>query len=87
MFRFQMAWKRNVHSVLIVLWELLQDGFQFKNVAARSRTAVAAEILFLRKQLAYYQAHQIRSRRLTDAAHLRWCSGLGSSTGKKRSPS
>jgi putative transposase len=65
-----MAWQRNVHSVLIVLWELLQDGFQFMNVAARSRTAVAAEVLFLRKQLAYYQDHQIRPRRLTDAARL-----------------
>ena len=70
MVRFQMAWQRNVHSVLIVLWELLRDGFQFMNVAARSRTAVAAEVLFLRKQLAYYQDHQIRPRRLTDAARL-----------------
>jgi len=70
MVRFQMAWQRNVHSVLIVLWELLQDGFQFMKVAARSRTAMAAEVLFLRKQLAYYQDHQIRPRRLTDAARL-----------------
>ena len=70
MVRFQMAWQRNVHSVLIVLWELLQDGLQFMNVVARSRTAVAAEVLFLRKQLAYYQDHQIRPRRLTDAARL-----------------
>jgi transposase InsO family protein len=43
---------------------------QFLNVAARSRTAVAAEVLFLRKQLAYYQDHQIRPRRLSDAARL-----------------
>jgi len=40
------------------------------NVVARRRTAVAAEVLFLRKQLAYYQDHQIRPRRLTDAARL-----------------
>ena len=38
--------------------------------ASRSRTAVAAEVLFLRKQLAYYQDHQIRPRRLTDGAGL-----------------
>jgi len=40
------------------------------NVVARRRTAVAAEVLFMRKQLAYYQDHQIRPRRLTDAARL-----------------
>src|ERR1022692_1299555 len=43
---------------------------QFLNVATRSRKAVAAEILFLRKQLAYCQDHQIRPRRLTDATRL-----------------
>src|ERR1022692_1986986 len=64
------VWQRKLRPVLIVLWELLRDGFQFMNVAARSRTAVAAEVLFLRKQLAYYQDHQIRPRRLTDAARL-----------------
>ena len=70
MSRFQMAWQRNVHSVLISVWELLRDGWQFVNVVARSRTAVAAEVLFLRKQLAYYQDHDVRPRRLTDAARL-----------------
>ena len=57
-------------SFLTVVWELLHDGLQFINVVARSRTAVAAEALFLRKQLAYYQEHKIRPRRLTDAARL-----------------
>ena len=37
---------------------------------SRSRTALAAEVLFLRKQLAYYRDHQIRPRCLTDAARL-----------------
>jgi hypothetical protein len=40
------------------------------NAVARSRTAVAAEVLFLRKQLAYYRDHNVRPRRLTDAARL-----------------
>jgi hypothetical protein len=70
MFRFQIAWWHSVGSVLIVVRELLRDGWQFMNVIARSRTAVAAEVLFLRKQLAYYQDHDIRPRRLTDAARL-----------------
>lgn len=39
-------------------------------VAARSRTAQTAEILFLRKQLAFYQEQQIRPRRFSDAARL-----------------
>ena len=64
------VWQRNVRPVLTVLWELLRDGLQFLNVVACSRTAVAAEVLFLRKQLAYYRDHQIRPRRLTDAARL-----------------
>ena len=70
MFRPRIAWRRDFRSFLTVVWELLHDGLQFMNVVARSRTAVAAEVLFLRKQLAYYQEHQIRPRRLTDAARL-----------------
>ncbi len=49
--------------VLTVLWDLLRDGWQFLNVVIRSRAAVAAEVLFLRKQLAYYRDYQIRPRR------------------------
>jgi len=70
MLSLRSVWQRNFRPSLTVLWELLRDGLQFLNVVARSRTAVAAEILFLRKQLAYYQDHQIRPRRLTDAARL-----------------
>jgi len=51
MFGLQIAWRRNIRFVLVV-WELLRDGLQFMNVVARSRTAVAAEVLFLRKQFA-----------------------------------
>ena len=70
MLRLQIACRRNLRSVVIVIWELLRDGLQFLNLVGRSRTAVAAEVLFLRKQLAYYQDHKIRPRRLTDAARL-----------------
>jgi hypothetical protein len=64
------VWQHYVRASVTVLWELPRDGVQFLNVASRSRTGVAAEVLFLRKQLAYYQDHQIRPRRLTDAARL-----------------
>src|SRR5271167_2011012 len=63
-------WQCYFSPSLMVLWELLRDGLQFLSVAARSRTAVAAEVLFLRKQLAYYRDHQIRPRRLSEAARL-----------------
>ena len=52
------------------MWELLRDSLQFLTTISHSRAALAAEILFLRKQLAYYQDHQIRPRRLRDASRL-----------------
>ena len=36
----------------------------------RTRSALLAENLFLRKQLAFYQEHQVRPRRLSDSARL-----------------
>jgi hypothetical protein len=70
MLKLQSAWRRHFGSVLTVIGELLRDGWQFLYVVARPRTAVAAEVLFLRKQLAYYQDHHIRPGKLTDAARL-----------------
>jgi hypothetical protein len=70
MLKLQSAWWRHFGSVLTVVRELLRDGWQLLNVAVGSRTALTAEILFLRKQLAYYQEHQVRPRRLADAARL-----------------
>jgi hypothetical protein len=55
MLKLQSAWWRHFGSVLTVVRELLRDGWQLLNVAVGSRTALTAEILFLRKQLAYYQ--------------------------------
>jgi hypothetical protein len=48
----------------------LRDGIQFARTTARSRAALVAEVLFLRKQLVYYQEREIRPRRLADAARL-----------------
>ena len=42
----------------------------FLGSCVRSHSALLAENLFLRKQLAFYQERQIRPRRLTDAARL-----------------
>ena len=57
-------------SGLATLMELLSDGTRFLMTPTRSRVALGAEVLFLRKQLAYYQEHEVRPRRLTDAARL-----------------
>jgi len=44
-------------------WMLFTDGMHFVALLTRSRTALAAENLFLRKQLAFYQERKIRPRR------------------------
>ena len=53
MLKLQSAGWLHLGSVLTVVRELLWDGWQFLYVIARPRTAVVAEVLFLRKQLAY----------------------------------
>ena len=49
---------------------LLTDLLTFLTVGLRSRTELAAENLFLRKPLAFYQERKIRPRRLDQAARL-----------------
>ena len=70
MFLFHLAPWRDLRLGFSTLAELLRDGLRFVKTIPRSRTALAAEILFLPKQLAYYQEHEIRPRRLSDAARL-----------------
>jgi putative transposase len=50
---------------------LLVDLLRFLVLSLRSNTSLAAENLFLRKQLAFYQERKIRSRRLDDPTRLR----------------
>ena len=61
---------RPIQSALAVLGSLVNDVRDFLRSSVRSRTALVAENLFLPKQLAFYQEHQIRPRRLTNAARL-----------------
>jgi transposase InsO family protein len=70
MFLFHLAPWRDLRSAFSTMRELLRDGLQFLNTISRSRVALSAENLFLRKQLAYYQDHQVRPRRLSDASRL-----------------
>jgi len=54
-------------SILIIT---ASQGIQFLWLAVSSRAQLSAEVLFLRKQLAFYQEHQVQPRKLTDAARF-----------------
>ena len=49
---------------------LVADGMRFIALLARSRTAVAAENLFLRKQLGFYQERKIKPRRFDNVTRF-----------------
>jgi hypothetical protein len=48
----------------------LSEALTFFSLMAHSHSSLAAEILFLRKQLAFYQERKIKPRRFDDAARL-----------------
>ena len=57
-----MVWRTAVH--------LLVDVVRFVSVSFRSRSQLAAENLFLRKQLALYRERQVKPRRADDATRI-----------------
>jgi putative transposase len=59
-----------VFRLLKICKDLLSEGLTFIPLMARSQGSLAAEILFLRKQLAFYQERKIKPRRFDDAARL-----------------
>jgi hypothetical protein len=59
-----------LRSLLLILITTVAQSTQFLRLALASRTALCAEVLFLRKQLAFYQEHQIHPRKLTAAARF-----------------
>src|SRR5256886_1836278 len=70
MLRFFLNAKRSLDSLLILITDLVTDGLLFFRLLFRSRTALSAEVLFLRKQLAFYQERQVQPRRLNDSARF-----------------
>ena len=70
MFRFFQNTKRSLDSLLNLITDLVADGLLFFRLLFRSRTALSGEILFLRKQLAFYEERQVRPRRLNDSARF-----------------
>ena len=76
MFQFFPNAKRLMNSLLNLITDLVADGLLFFRLLFRSRTALSAEVLFLRKQLALYQERQVQPRRLNDSARfslILWC--------------
>src|ERR1700675_2458445 len=70
MFRFFPSANRSLDSLLNLITDLVADGLLFFRLLFRSRTALSAEVLFLRKQLAFYEERQIQPRRLNDSARF-----------------
>jgi putative transposase len=58
---------KGIWTAVVVLSNFVRDGIQFFRSCFSSRTSLVAENLFLRKQLSFYQEHQIRPRRLTNS--------------------
>ena len=54
----------------LTLYDVSLDFIRFLFSLLQSRSALAAENLFLRKQLALYQERQLRPRQATDATRL-----------------
>ena len=56
--------------LLYICEDLLSEVLTFFPLMACSQASLAAEILFLRKQLAFYQERKIKPRRFDDGARL-----------------
>jgi putative transposase len=59
-----------IMGLVTTLLGLSAELLRFLKTAARSRSSLVAENLFLRKQLAFYHEHEKKPRRLTDAARI-----------------
>jgi putative transposase len=70
MSRFLPNAKRSLDSLLNLITDLAGDVLLFFRLLFRSRTAPSAEILFLRKQLAFSEERQVQPRRLNDSARF-----------------
>jgi len=63
MSRFLPSAARLLASLLKLVTNLVEDGLRFFRLTLRSPAALSAEILFLRKQLAFYEERQTQPRR------------------------
>jgi hypothetical protein len=67
------------------LWlNLFADLLRFLVLSLRSKGALAAGNLFLRKQLAFYKERKIKPRRTSHPARLTLCASATGSIGEAR---
>jgi putative transposase len=57
-------------NLLLTTFDLLLDALRFIRLSLRPNSALAAENLFLRKQLALYLERKVKPRRASDATRL-----------------
>jgi hypothetical protein len=60
----------SLSNALLTMFDLLLDALRFIRVSLRPRCALAAENLFLRRQLALYLGRKANSRRAKAATKL-----------------
>jgi transposase InsO family protein len=65
MARFQVIFR-----LLYICKDLLGEAVRLLRVVVHSQASLAAEVLFLRKQLAFYQERKVKPRRFDDSARL-----------------
>jgi hypothetical protein len=70
MFRFFQNTKRSLDSLFNLITDLVADRLLFFRLLFRSRTSQSSEVLFLRKQPAFYEERQVQPRRLDDSARV-----------------
>ena len=61
---------RSWTSFFDLVFDLMGDGLRFLCLTVRSHSALSAEVLFLRKQLAFYEERETQPRRLTNSVRL-----------------
>jgi hypothetical protein len=70
----------NIFKVLVEFAHLARtlftDGMHFIALLARSRPTMAAENLFLRKQLTFYQERKVRPRRFDNVSRFMLVLGI-----------
>jgi malonate transporter len=67
MSRFLRSATRSLSSFLGFVVDVMGDGLRFLRLAIRSHSTLSAEILFLRKQLAFYEERHVQPHRLEDS--------------------
>src|SRR5271167_746504 len=61
---------RPLSRFIFALFHLLQDAIRLRLLGTRSKAALRAENLFLRKQIALYLEREVKPRRVDDATRL-----------------